>query len=44
MGKYFADHVAFLHMNSRTGMYEWALWLIPAQAGVPERVLERAER
>jgi hypothetical protein len=33
MGKYFADHVSFLHMNSRTGMYEWALWMIPAQPG-----------
>jgi outer membrane protein assembly factor BamB/tetratricopeptide (TPR) repeat protein len=33
MGKYFADHVSFLHMTSRAGMYEWALWLIPAQAG-----------
>jgi hypothetical protein len=33
MGKYLADHVSFLHMNSRTGMYEWSLWLIPAQPG-----------
>lgn len=32
-GKYLSDHVSFLHMNSHTGMYEWALWLIPAQAG-----------
>jgi len=33
MGKYLADHVSFLHMSSRTGMYEWSLWLIPSQAG-----------
>jgi hypothetical protein len=33
LGKYFADHVAFLHMSSKTGMYEWSLWLIPAQPG-----------
>jgi hypothetical protein len=33
MGKYFADHVSFLHMTSRAGLYEWSLWLIPAQAG-----------
>ena len=33
MGKYFAEHVSFLHMTSRAGLYEWSLWLIPAQAG-----------
>ncbi|MBI3857422.1 MAG: PQQ-binding-like beta-propeller repeat protein [Planctomycetes bacterium] len=33
MGRYLADHVSLLHMNSRSGAYEWALWLIPAQAG-----------
>jgi hypothetical protein len=33
LGKYFADHVSFLHMNSRSGVEEWVLWLIPAQPG-----------
>jgi len=33
MGRYFADHVAFLHMLSRGGVNEWSLWMIPAQAG-----------
>ncbi|HEV3028149.1 MAG TPA: PDZ domain-containing protein, partial [Planctomycetota bacterium] len=33
MGRYFADHVAFLHLMSRGGVNEWSLWMIPAQAG-----------
>jgi outer membrane protein assembly factor BamB/tetratricopeptide (TPR) repeat protein len=33
VGRYFADHVAFLHMLNRGNAMEWSLWLIPAQAG-----------
>ena len=33
VGRYFADHVAFLHMMNRANAVEWSLWLIPAQAG-----------
>jgi len=33
LGKYLADQVSFLHMTSKSGTYEWALWLIPAQPG-----------
>jgi outer membrane protein assembly factor BamB len=33
LGRYFADHVAFLHMLNRGGVLEWSLWMVPAQPG-----------
>src|SRR5581483_8384912 len=33
LGRYFADHVAFLHMMSRGGINEWSLWMVPASPG-----------
>jgi outer membrane protein assembly factor BamB/tetratricopeptide (TPR) repeat protein len=33
LGKYFSDHVAFLQMTPHSGVYDWSLWMIPAQAG-----------
>lgn len=33
LGRYFADHVTFLHMLTRGGLNEWSLWMVPASPG-----------